>query len=80
MQKKKVGALTIKSFALLVVLGTAYYSMAEDAATPYPKMAPIEQYLMTELPRSHWRAAGHRSPFHAIQKSWCLDVTVTKLR
>ena len=46
MQKKKVGALTIKSFALLVVLGTAYYVMAEDAATPYPKMAPIEQYLM----------------------------------
>ena len=46
MRKKKVHALTIKSFVLLVVLGTAYQAMAQDAATPYPKMAPIEQYLM----------------------------------
>ena len=44
MRKKKVGA--IKSFALLVVLGTAYQAMAQDATTLYPNMAPIEQYLM----------------------------------
>src|SRR6266404_7720537 len=43
---KKIGAIVIKSFALLVVLGTAYLAMAQDAATPYPKMEPIEQYLM----------------------------------
>src|SRR5258706_14902577 len=48
MLKKKVGAIAIKSFALLVVLGTAYQAMAQDVATPYPKMAPIEQYLMTD--------------------------------
>jgi len=41
-QKKKVGAIAIKSFALLVVLGTAYQVMAQDATTPYPTMAPIE--------------------------------------
>lgn len=40
-----------KSFALLVVLGVAYVGMAnrataQDDATPYPKMAPVEQYLM----------------------------------
>jgi len=46
MRKKKVGANAIKSFALLVVLGTAYQAMAQDAKTPYPNMAPIEQYLM----------------------------------
>src|SRR6516225_9803887 len=46
MRKKKVGAIAIKSFALLVVLGTAYQAMAQDAKTPYPNMAPIEQYLM----------------------------------
>src|SRR5262245_271898 len=34
------------NFALLVVLGTAYQAMAQDATTPYPNMAPIEQYLM----------------------------------
>ena len=46
MRKKKIGAMAIKSFALLVVLGTSYQTMAQDATTPYPSMAPIEQYLM----------------------------------
>jgi hypothetical protein len=51
MREEKVGAIAIKSFALLVVLGTAYQTMArqamaQDATTPYPNMAPIEQYLM----------------------------------
>src|SRR5262245_26398831 len=46
MRENKVGAIAIKSFALLVVLGTAYQTMGQDATTPYPKMAPIEQYLM----------------------------------
>src|SRR5258708_27601 len=48
MRKKKVGVIVIKSFALLVVLGTAYQAMAQDATTPYPHMAPIDQYLMTD--------------------------------
>ena len=48
MLRKKVRAIAIKSFALLVVLGAAYQARAQDATTPYPKMAPIEQYLMTD--------------------------------
>ena len=70
MRKKKVGviaikSLAIKSFALLVVFGTAYLgmgnqAMAQDATTPYPnivptKMAPIDQYLMTD------RGGGNRA-------------------
>ncbi len=46
MRKKKIGAIAIKSFALLAVLGTTYQAMPQEATTPYPKMAPIEQYLM----------------------------------
>ena len=46
MRRNKVGAIAIKSLALLVGLGAAYQGRAQDAATPYPKMAPIEQYLM----------------------------------
>jgi hypothetical protein len=50
MLKKKVAAIAIKGFALLAVpiamLATARHATAQDAATPYPKMAPIEQYLM----------------------------------
>src|SRR6516164_2818428 len=46
MRKKQVGVIAIKSFALLVVLGTAYQVMAQGAERPYPKMLPLAQYLM----------------------------------
>ena len=45
---EKIIAIAIKSFALLVVLGTAYQAMAQEATTPYSKMAPIDQYLMAD--------------------------------
>jgi hypothetical protein len=48
MRKKKVGANAITSFALLAALGTALQARAQDATTAYPKMAPIDQYLMTD--------------------------------
>jgi hypothetical protein len=48
MRKNKVGAIAIKGFALLVVLSTAHQAMAQDAKTPYSKMAPINQYLMPD--------------------------------
>jgi hypothetical protein len=51
MRKKKIGAIAIKTFAPLlllgtVVLGAAYQAAAQDAKTSYPGMAPVEQYLM----------------------------------
>lgn len=46
MEKKKVGTIAMKSFGLLVLFGTAYQAMAQDAKTAYPSMAPTEQYLM----------------------------------
>jgi hypothetical protein len=53
MQKKNVRAIVIRSFALLVVFGAgqgavAQGAMAQDAATAYTKMAPIDQYLMAD--------------------------------
>jgi len=53
MRKKKVHAIVIKSFALPVllgvaVLGTACQTRSQDAMTPYPKMAPVDQYLMAD--------------------------------
>jgi hypothetical protein len=47
MRKMKVHEIAIKSLALLVLLGTAYPAIAQNAPTPYPSMAPIEQYLMS---------------------------------
>src|SRR5215471_16220647 len=48
MGKMKVYISAIKNLALLVVLGTVYQAMAQDATTRYPKMAPIDQYLMAD--------------------------------
>jgi len=47
-RKNKVSAIAMKSFALLVVLATAYQARSQDAKTTYPSMAPVEQYLMTD--------------------------------
>ena len=38
MRENKAGAIVIKSFALLVVLGMAHHAMAQEATTLYPKM------------------------------------------
>ena len=38
----------IECFVLLVALGTAHQAMAQDAATTYTKMAPVDQYLMAD--------------------------------
>jgi hypothetical protein len=50
---KKISAIAIKSFAMLLVLGTAYQAVAQAATTPstttpYAKMAPVDQYLMAD--------------------------------
>jgi hypothetical protein len=37
---KKISAIAIEGFALLVVLGAVYRAMAQDAVTPYPKDGP----------------------------------------
>jgi hypothetical protein len=48
MRENKTGAILTNCFALLLVLGTAYQARSQDAATPYPKMAPVDQYLMNK--------------------------------
>jgi hypothetical protein len=45
---KKISAIAIKSFALLIVLGAAHQASSQDPATTYTKMAPIDQYLMAD--------------------------------
>jgi hypothetical protein len=46
--RKNFGVIGIKSLALLVVLSAPYQTRAQNAATPYPNMAPIDQYLMAD--------------------------------
>ena len=48
MRKNKIGATAIASFVLLVGLAAAHQVMAQEATPNYPKMAPIDQYLMAD--------------------------------
>jgi hypothetical protein len=48
MRKNQLGALLMKCSVVLIGLSTAYQATAQDTANPYPKMAPIDQYLMAD--------------------------------
>ncbi|MEO6865737.1 MAG: hypothetical protein ABI229_09795 [Gemmatimonadaceae bacterium] len=69
----KVGAIATKSFALLIALGTAHQAMAQAAATTYAKMAPVEQYVMSE--RAAEIALARSAAPHSISR----DATVLVL-
>ena len=45
---RKTSAIASLGFSLLVGLGTVYPVMAQATATPYAKMAPLDQYLMAD--------------------------------
>jgi hypothetical protein len=48
MQGETVGAVALKILALVVMLGAGWYATAQDVKTPYPSMAPVDQYLMED--------------------------------
>src|ERR1700731_589943 len=48
MQRKILRVVALRSFALVVVLGAARQAQAQDAKTPYPTMAPLDQYLIPD--------------------------------
>ena len=48
MRQKGLRTFVVRSFALVVVLGTAWKAQAQDTKTPYPNMAPLDQYLMED--------------------------------
>jgi hypothetical protein len=51
MRRKSLRTFVVRSFALVVVLGAAWKAQAQDIKTPYPSMAPLDQYLMERMPR-----------------------------
>jgi hypothetical protein len=48
MKGKKASSIALKSLALVVMLGTAWYATAQDVKTTYPSMAPVDQYLVED--------------------------------
>jgi hypothetical protein len=48
MQREIVRTITLSVFMLALGLSTSRPAQAQDAKTPYPKMAPVEQYMMAD--------------------------------
>jgi hypothetical protein len=48
MKRKIIRTIAVGSFALVVMLGAAWQAHAQDAKTPYPAMAPLDQYLIAD--------------------------------
>ena len=46
MKREPVRTFTLIVFVLAVVLSAAWAGQAQDAKSPYPSMAPLNQYLM----------------------------------
>src|SRR6202789_2612719 len=46
MKRKIIRTIALGIFALAVVLGARLQAHAQDAKTPYPSMAPLDEYLM----------------------------------
>ncbi len=46
MKRKAFRTIALSSFALLVMPPAAWRASAQEAKTPYPSMAPLDQYLM----------------------------------
>jgi hypothetical protein len=48
MNRKMVKTIALGTFALVVVLGAWWQARVQDTKAPYPSMAPLDQYLMTD--------------------------------
>lgn len=46
MNRKAPRTIALRSFALVVVVAATWRAQAQDTKTPYPSMAPLDQYLM----------------------------------
>ena len=43
-----ISTIAAKTIAVAFMLGAAWHAVAQDAKTPYPTMAPLDQYLMAD--------------------------------
>jgi hypothetical protein len=45
---KTIRTITLMAVPLVALLSAAHPAQAQDAKTPYPNMAPLDQYLMPD--------------------------------
>jgi hypothetical protein len=48
MRRTQVSAVAVKKIATVFLVVTAWQAIAQDVKTPYPNMAPVDQYLMED--------------------------------
>jgi hypothetical protein len=48
MRRIEVSAIVVKKIAMVFLVVTAWPAIAQDVKTPYPNMAPVDQYLMED--------------------------------
>ena len=48
MKRKMLRAITVRTCALVIMLGAGWQARAQDAKAPYPTMAPLDQYLIPD--------------------------------
>ena len=48
MSRKRVRTTAFRSLAAFLLFASAWPAKAQDAKTPYPAMAPLEQYLIPD--------------------------------
>ena len=48
MQRIQVSTIAVKKIAMVFLVVTAWQAIAQDVKTPYPNMAPVDQYLMED--------------------------------
>lgn len=46
MKQRAFRTIAFRGFALAVMFSASWLALGEDAKTPYPKMAPVDQYMM----------------------------------
>src|SRR5690348_3422057 len=63
MNPKMVTTITLRTFTLVAILCAAWPGCAADAKTPYPSMAPLEQYLMADRDAEIALARSAAPPF-----------------
>jgi len=70
MNRKIAKTFALGSYAMVVVLGVWSHAQAQDAKTPYPSMAPLDQYLMERNAEIALARSAARRPSRAMPRSW----------
>ena len=80
MKRKTLRNIVLRSAVLAVMVAAAWQAQAQDAKTPYPSMAPLDQYLMERSAEIALARSAAPESISRMPTSWSSDGMVTKPR